>query len=353
MLTVGWSEASVAFDRRTVKVNPGVKSIVWAFALVCVTTLILPLAVAQKCQVPSAGTRHSVETYVIARYRLPSAADVILTDNKQANEACFWLFKYETSNPKREVTVYLSPDANYITPTLYDIRTDPLAEEAAAREQNIKSLLSGTSPELGRKDAPVTIVEFSDFQCPFCKRMADTLRKDFLPGKGDQVRFVFKNDPLPMHQWAMAAAELSECVTLQKPSEFWKVHDFVFENQTQFTAENVKEKIVQFVATNVAIDQAQYQFCVDNDLAMGPVKKDIEIGQKLGAKGTPAIFINGMLYSGFKDAAQLRALLSAAQKGDANLAAFSSNRSSSDVQPGRNACSPPNQPGGGFKEAQR
>jgi protein-disulfide isomerase len=341
------------FERKNVKTKLDVRRVIWAICAVFVIALIPSQAVSQKCQVPNADKRHSVETYVIARYHMPSVSDVILSDNKQANEACFWLFKYETSNPKREVTVYLSPDGNYITPTLYDIRTDPSAEEIAAREQNKKMLLAGNSPELGREDVPVTIVEFSDFQCPFCKRMADTLRKDFLPGEEDRVRFIFKHEPLPMHPWAMAAAELAECVTLQKPNEFWKVHDFLFENQAHLTADNVKEKVVKFVATNVSIDQTQYQFCVDNDLAMGRVKKDMELGQKLGVRGTPAIFINGTFYSGFKDAAQLRSLVSTALKGDLPIAVLSSNRSASDVPPARNICTPPSQSTPGFKETLR
>jgi protein-disulfide isomerase len=280
------------------------------FIQLVVATLASALfrAEGEPCPQPTAAKRAQVEGYVIARYKMPSASNVVLTDSKQANDACFWLLKYESSNPKREVTVYLSPDGNFLTPALYDVRIDPLEEQRQATEQNLKMLLAGASPELGGQDAPLTVVEFADFQCPYCKRAADTLRKDFLPAEGNHVRFLFKNYPLPMHPWAMAAAEMAECVTLQKPSEFWKVHDFLFENQTQLTADNVKDKVEQFVAANVAIDQIQYKFCVDNDLAMGPVKKEMDLGQKLGVRGTPAMFINGTLYSGFKDAAQLRAL---------------------------------------------
>lgn len=312
----------------------------WMLVMLTATISAIMPAGAQKCPMPDAAKRQQVEAYVISLYRLLSAADIKLTDSKQANEACFWQFNYDVSNPNREVTVYLSPDGNYLTPTLYDIRTDPFAEEAAAREQNVKSLLAGTFPELGDKNAPITIVEFADFQCPYCKRMADTLRKDFLPSEGNHVRFVFRNYPLPMHPWAMTAAEMAKCVTLQKPSEFWKVHDFLFENQSQLTADNIKDKLTQFIAANVAIDQGQYRSCVDNDLAMGPVKKETDLGQKLGVRGTPAIFINGAFYSGFKDAPQLRALIEGAQKGDFHVASLPENSTAGENSARRSACPP-------------
>jgi protein-disulfide isomerase len=123
-----------------------------------------------------------------------------------------------------------------------------------------------------------------------------------------------------MHSWAMTAASMAECVTLQKPGEFWKVHDFIFDNQAQLNANNIKEKITQYVAANVAIDQVQYKSCIDNNFAMGPVQADLDLGQKLGVRSTPTIFINGELYSGFKNAMQLEALLDAAQNGEVRAA---------------------------------
>ena len=312
----------------------------WIAYAVLSIAFIAPQLAAETCQTPSAAKRAQVESYVIARYEL-SLPDVVLLESKAANDACFWLFHYEASNPKKqEISVYLSPDGNYLLPTLFDLSVDPQAEKKALRESNQKALLEGIWPEVGQENAPVTIVEFADFECPYCKRMADTLRKDLLPSEGNNVRFVFRNYPLPMHPWAMAAAEMAECVTLQKPGEFWKVHGFIFENQSQLNADNVKDKITQFVVANVAIDQGQYRSCVDNDLAMGPVKKEVDLGQRLGVRGTPAIFINGVFYSGFKDAPQLRALIEGARKGDYHTASLSENFATGDNSARRAACAP-------------
>jgi len=325
---------------RTMKPNCNFSLILWMLLMLTATISTVMPAGAQKCPTPDAAKRAQVETYVIAQYEL-SLPDVVLLESKAANDDCFWLFHYQVSNPKRqEISVYLSPDGEYLLPALYDLRVDPQAEKKALRESNQKALLGGILPEIGPDNAPVTIVEFADFECPYCKRMADTLRKDLLPSEGNNVRFVFRNYPLPMHPWAMVAAEMAECVTLQKPSEFWKVHDFLFENQSQLTADSIRDKITQFVAANVAIDQAQYRSCVDNDLAMGPVKKEMDLGQKLGVRGTPSIFINGAFYSGFKDAPQLRALIEGAQKGDFHAASLPENSAANDNSARRAACPP-------------
>jgi protein-disulfide isomerase len=264
---------------------------------------------AQKCIPPTAEKRMQVENYVLAKYKLGSAADLVLTGDLVSNDACYWTFHYQPANGNRPITVSLSPEGNYLMPMVFDLRVDPQVEEKAARARIEKDLLAGTAPELGAKDSAVTLVEFADFECPYCKRMADVMRKDILAAPDSRVRFVFRQFPLPLHPWAMQAAKMAECVTLQKPDRFWKVHDFLFDNQSQLTAENLKEKVYGFVAGDADIDQTQYRFCVDNELALGLVNRDIDLGKKLGVQGTPALFINGSFFPGFKDAAQLRAIL--------------------------------------------
>jgi protein-disulfide isomerase len=270
---------------------------------------------AQNCKAPTTEKRVAVEGYVIKRFNVASQADLILVENKQANDGCFWKMQYEVTSSKREITLYLSPDGNYLLPALYDIRLDPLLEEKARREQIEKDLLAGDAPAIGPEKAPVTIVEFADFQCPYCKRMADTLEHDFLPSETQNVRLVYKSFPLPMHNWAMAAAKMAECAALQKPAEFWKVHDYLFEHQKELTADNLREDLSTFVAASTGIDKTQFQSCVDKDLALGPVNQDVELGRRNGVHATPTIFINGVLFSGLKSADQLKSLVDDAMHG--------------------------------------
>jgi protein-disulfide isomerase len=289
------------------------RRIAWAI-MVAVIALSHVDAQTVGCSTPNDSKRSQVTDYVIARYKIASKADLVLVENKQANDACFWSFKYKLTSPQREIALYLSPDGSYLTPTLYDMRIDPLVEEAANRERISKSLTAGSSPSLGPQNSIVTIVEFSDFQCPYCKRMADMLTKSRLTGSTTQPRIIFKFFPLPMHPWAADAAKMAECVSLQKPDEFWKVHDYIFGNQQQLNVGNVKERVSAFVAANVKIDQTQYQTCIDNDLALGPITKDVNLGKSLSVSGTPTLFINGALYRGIMDATQLQNIIEEASK---------------------------------------
>jgi protein-disulfide isomerase len=277
----------------------------WASLIVGVTP---GLAHAQICKPPSAVKRSEVETYILKRFNITSPADLILVEDKQENDACFWKLSYEAPS-KRTITLYLSPDGHYLLPTLYDVRVDPLIEQKAVREHVAKSLLADDGPSIGPEQARITIVEFSDFQCPYCKRMADTLEHDFLSTETQNVRFVYKNFPLPMHPWAMSAAKIAECVALQKPEEFLKVHDYLFEHQKDLTPDNLQDTLTTFVVTNTDVDKTQFKLCVQKDLSYGPVNKDIELGRKNGVSGTPTIFINGVPYVGLKTADQLRALV--------------------------------------------
>jgi protein-disulfide isomerase len=287
----------------------------WALWLMLGVMGASAAGIAQNCKAPTSEKRVAVEAYVIKRFNISSPADIILVEDKQANDGCFWKMQYEVSSSKREITLFLSPDGNFLLPTLYDIRVDPLLEEKARREQIAKNLSAGDLLAIGPEKAPVTIVEFADFQCPYCKRMADTLEHDFLPSEAQNVRLVYKSFPLPMHNWAMAAAKMAECAALQKPSEFWKVHDYLFEHQKELTADNLRENFTAFVAANTGIDKTQFQSCVDKDLALGPVNQDVELGRKNGVHATPTIFINGVLFSGLKSADQLKRLVDDAMHG--------------------------------------
>lgn len=281
----------------------------WGWSFACALSVLISSAYGEECHAPSPQKRAEVASYVLKRFHVASQADLVLTENAQANDDCFWKLRYETASPKREITLYLSPDGQYVTPTLFDLKVDPLAEERAQAERLRKTLTAGDPPSVGPADAPVTIVEFSDFECPFCKRMADVLEKQVLPAQGKSVRIVFRNFPLPMHPWAKTAAQITECAAMQKPAAFWKLHDYLFANQQTLSKDNIHDQAVAFVESNTDIDKAQFESCVDRDMAAGPVAQDVDMGQKNGVRATPTIFINGTRYEGAKDAAQLSSLI--------------------------------------------
>jgi protein-disulfide isomerase len=180
------------------------------------------------------------------------------------------------------------------------------AAEARAAEETATALAeaSSTLPSLGPADAPVTIVEFSDFQCPFCRRAQPTV-KQLLAQYPTQVRLAYAHYPLPNHPWARPAAIATECAASQDPSLFWTLHDAYFENQGQLNPGNVLE----FTRTHLSgsgIDLTAWNTCATdtasegNQAAVGAIEAQMELGQRLDLSGTPAFFVNGTLLSGAK-----------------------------------------------------
>jgi hypothetical protein len=183
-----------------------------------------------KCEVPSATVTSSVTTYALTKYHIPSATQLLLEESAKANDDCYWKFRYEVTSTRREIVLYLAPDHRYLTPALYDRTSDPLAEEKHQHDEMVKALTAAKSPSRGPQGATVTLVEFSDFECPYCQRLTNILEQDVLPHDSD-VQIIFKNYPLPMHPWARPAAQVIACAGMQNNEAFWKLHDYAFSNQ--------------------------------------------------------------------------------------------------------------------------
>ncbi len=168
-----------------------------------------------------------------------------------------------------------------------------------------KGLTPNTGSSRGLITAPVTIVEFSDFECPFCRKFAGILEQ-LSPAERDQVRIVFHHFPLPMHPWARAAAEGAACAQLQNSDAFWFMHDQLFENQQVITPENIKQKLREFAQPSNAIDFPKFESCLESQMSLGLVFRDMNLASTNHIDATPTLFINGHRVSGVRDAAQLQ-----------------------------------------------
>lgn len=176
-----------------------------------------------------------------------------------------------------------------------------MAEEVSSRQRDLAGMLEN-APAKGPEDAPVTIVEFSDFQCPFCARAHNTL-KTVLPDFAQEVRMVFAHYPLPNHPWAMPAAIASACAAQQSDEAFWALHDIYFEDQKGINTDNVMDRTRSFLL-ETDIDVPTWENCALDEesaayaSAVSVVQGNLRLGQELGVSGTPHFLINGESLSG-------------------------------------------------------
>jgi len=165
----------------------------------------------------------------------------------------------------------------------------------------------GRSPSRGDANAPVVIQEFSDFQCPFCRRVEPTLHdleKDF---KG-AIRIVWRHMPLPFHKYAQLAAEASEEVLAQKGvAAFWTYHDMLFEAQSE--PDGLDRVNLDTMADKLGLDMARFKAALDQHIHQAKVQEDADAANTIGINGTPAFVINDYYLSGAQPAAAFKKLI--------------------------------------------
>ncbi len=147
-------------------------------------------------------------------------------------------------------------------------------------------------PVKGPEKAPIIIVEFSDYQCPYCGRAEATVG-EVLKKYGDKIRLVYRDYPLSFHQNAQTAAEASECA--EEQGKFWEMHSAMFANQAKLTVNDLVE-----TAGGLGVNKDKFKACLDSGKYKAEVQKDFEDGQKYGVSGTPTFFINGIPMVGAK-----------------------------------------------------
>ena len=215
--------------------------------------------------------------------------------------------KVEISNPKpsllpglMEVTVhasagnavqdevfYISKDGQtLVRGSMFDVKDNPF-------KADLDKLKTDLQPSFGTPGAPVVLVLFSDFQCPFCKEEAKMLRGNILSAYPKQVRVYFKDLPLDqIHPWAKPAAIAGRCVFKQTPAAFWDYHDWVYERQAEITKDNFRDKALEF-AKGKEIDALQFGRCMDTKTTEAEVDKSVAEARELKVMSTPTLFVNG------------------------------------------------------------
>jgi len=186
---------------------------------------------------------------------------------------------------QQATTLYVTADGQHaLVGDLIPFGADPFEP---AREQ-LKKDANGVAR--GPESAAVTIVEFSDLQCPHCKQAQPTITK--LLADEPNARFVFQQFPLPSHDWAAKAASYADCIGRSNPDAFWKFVDATYNAQTEITAANADEKL-KGLADSSGAKSADVATCASTPETKLRIDKSLQLGKAVDVTGTPALFING------------------------------------------------------------
>jgi protein-disulfide isomerase len=161
--------------------------------------------------------------------------------------------------------------------------------------------VAAEGPSKGPSSAPITIVEFSDYECPYCSKAEETVTQ-VMKHYGDKVRVVFRDFPLPFHPQAQKAAEAAHCAGDQ--DKYWQMHEKLFANQKALQPSALKG-----YAKDLGLDQAKFDKCLDSGDKAKLVEANKAAGQKVGVTGTPAFFVNGYQLTGAQPFEEFKSLI--------------------------------------------
>ena len=191
----------------------------------------------------------------------------------------------KSDNGGDSIKMYMTKDGRYLLRgEINDLTTDPLAE-------NITKMKLDGAPVFGDPNAPISLVEYSDFECPVCRNLHDAIR-GLLP-KYPQVKVIFRDYPLEqIHPWARTAALAGRCAYHQDPKAFWKVYDLIYDSQELISASNAYDKMLDF-AGRAGLNPDAFKACLASSQAAAEVDASIANGNLLEVRSTPTLFING------------------------------------------------------------
>lgn len=277
-------------------------------------SFVFLLLICLGCSAQSApsDTTKAIERQVRAYYKLPPEVQVIVGPLKPSEFPGYDALKltFNRGTRKDDYDFLLSKDSKtLIRMTKMDLTKDPNAEI-------MKKLDLKGRPTKGNKDAKVVVVNYDDFECPFCSRMHQTLFPEVFKEYGDRVLFVYKDYPLSeIHPWAIHAAVDANCLAAQNIDAYWELADYFHANQHVISANKGQDSQFDAVdrATLIAgqqhnVDVVKLHACIktQNDDA---VKASIHEGDALGVNATPTLFINGEEVDGALPLSELRAVL--------------------------------------------
>jgi protein-disulfide isomerase len=255
----------------------------------------LLLSITAFAQTKTAFDKATLEKYLRRVEVFPVAVDIKIDDPKPSKYlpgfsevAVHFSHEQET----KDELYYVSKDGQTIIQgdpsaiTVFNINQSPF-------QPNLDLLRVDNQPSFGPPNAPVTIVEFGDLECPSCKAEAPIIREIIPMTYADKVRVVFKDYPLELiHPWARAASDAGRCIFHQNAPTFWKFYDWMYQMQEGITPGILNAQVLEWAGKN-GLDTAKLGACMESKEYDSEVAANIAEGKALGVRGTPSLFVNG------------------------------------------------------------
>jgi protein-disulfide isomerase len=231
-----------------------------------------------------------LEAYVRHLLVWPATVDVTIGDPTPAPLPGFYAVNIRGSlgGKTQEESFYVSADTqNIIRGEVFNINASPF-------EADLKILKTDNQPFLGTPGAPVTLIEFADFQCPYCKQEAGVVRNQLMAAFPGQLQLIYMDYPLDsMHPFARGAAIMGRCIYTQNNEAFWAYHDWIFQHQAEITAENLRPMALDYAKTDKNLNITSLNACMTAPEPRAQVDRTIAMGDALKINATPTFFING------------------------------------------------------------
>lgn len=273
------------------------------WGLVAAALTMVPAVVAQ------APTRSIEEEkilhFVRQRFTIPDSVKITMTDPRASAFPDFLetTVTLDDGKEQRSQPLFISKNMRYLVEgSIFNLAGDP-------REDIVRLISLQDQPAQGPAAAPVTLVEYSDLECPICAHLHDELETDIIPKYGDKLRVVFKEFPLvTVHDWALPGAIAAQCVYQLDPSKYVAFRSAVFKNQEGVSGDHAHDMLLHFGA-EAGVDYNKLAACVDAKQSLSRVEANMHEGDALGVGQTPTSFVNGRAIVGSPAAADFDKLI--------------------------------------------
>lgn len=249
-------------------------------------------------------THEQIAAYIRKAFNVPNHVTIAVKENAESKdipETYPILIQFTGDRVDQKQEAWVTKDNKLIVGRTFDMTVDPY-------KKNLDKVNLANSPFTGAPEAKVTIIEYSDFQCPYCSSAHVTV-KNLLKDYEGKIKLAYKHLPLTnIHDWANDAAQASICVHKQNPETFWKLSDYFFTNQKSITKATFDAKLQEFSSQN-AVNAEELKKCMADPATQQKVAADAAEANSLGLSSTPSFLVNGRTVVGAIPADQFKQII--------------------------------------------